>query len=284
MTRYLRLVNFSRTYKAVSCLVLMLVALNVPVTIAQHHAMPSSPALDRDVALELSQSAVGNNSLDYTFINQDGKLVNLHDFRGKPLAVNFIFTSCYHTCPMMTAHLKNVVKIARDALGDDSFSMISIGFDTKVDSPEKMRLFALQHDINFEGWDFLSADPDTIAGVTRDLGFSFAPSPSGFDHLAQTTVIDANGTVYRQVYGATFEPTAFVEPMKELIYDRRSDNSMVSNWINGIRLFCTVYDPASNRYYFDYSIFYIIAIGLLCLTSILVFVVRSWRSHDKNTA
>ena len=44
--------------------------------------------------------------------------------------------------------------------------------------------------IDLPDWEFLSADHATIDGLAADLGFVYVPSPKGFDHLAQTTVID----------------------------------------------------------------------------------------------
>ena len=251
--------------------------------LSQHHGQQNaSPVLDKDVSLSFSQSVIGKSPGDYQLINQDRKTVSLYDYRGKPLLVNFIYSSCYHTCPVMTANLNGVIKVAREAVGENSFSVISIGFDAKVDSPERLRLFAAQRGINFNGWDFLSADEATIVGITRDMGFVFASSPNGFDHLAQTTILDANGNIYRQVYGELFEATTLVEPLKELVFNRHGSSSALDQWIDGIKLWCTVYDPSTNRYYFDYSIFYGIIISLLCIAAITVFVVRAWRENGVN--
>lgn len=244
---------------------------------AQMHDHNASPVLDRDAALALSQSAIGNVMGEHRFLDQDGKPVSLSAFRGKPLVVNFIYTSCYHTCPVMTVHLRDVVKIARDALGRDSFNVVTISFDPAVDTPERMRLFAVEREIDFNGWAFLSGNADTIKAISTDTGFSFAPSPKGFDHLAQTTIVDATGKVYRQVYGADFDTQALVEPLKELVFGKPATGGSIDRWIKGVRLFCTIYDPTTGRYQFDYSIFVMIIVGVLCLGSILVFIIKSWR-------
>jgi len=39
---------------------------------------------------------------------------------------------------------------------------------------------------------------------------------------------------------------------------------------------CTVYDPASGRYRFDYSLIIAFVLGLACLGAVAVFVVRAW--------
>ncbi len=101
--------------------------------------------------------------------------------------------------------------------------------------------------------------------------------PKGFDHITQTTVVDANGRIYRQVYGQRFETTALVEPLKELVFDSPIDAGLVEQWIDRIQLFCTVYDPNSGRYRFDNSIFVSIVVGLMCLGAIAFFVFYHWR-------
>ena len=83
--------------------------------------------------------------------------------------------------------------------------------------------------------------------------------------------------VYRQVYGADIETQSFVEPLKELVFDTPRDAALVQHWVDTFRLFCTVYDPNSGRYRFDYSIAMTIFVGLLCLGAIATFVAREWR-------
>jgi protein SCO1/2 len=233
-------------------------------------------------ALELSQQAIGSQAGEYEFLDQNRQPVHFSEYLGKPLLVNFIFTSCHHTCPMMTANLVKVVDVARDAVGKDAFSVVTVGFDVEVDTPEMMRFFAIERGVNFDGWTFLSGDTENIERITGDLGFFYTPSASGFDHLAQTTVLDAQGKVYRQVYGQSFEPPAIVEPLKELVFGEQPDAGKLSDWMNGIKLFCTVYDPSSGKYYFDYSLFVSIGVGLICLFSIAFFVIKSWREHETN--
>ena len=233
-------------------------------------------------ALELSQQAIGSQAGEYEFLDQNRQPVHFSEYLGKPLLVNFIFTSCHHTCPMMTENLVKVVDVARDAVGKDAFSVVTVGFDVEVDTPEMMRFFAIERGVTFDGWTFLSGDTENIERITGDLGFFYTPSASGFDHLAQTTVLDAQGKVYRQVYGQSFEPPAIVEPLKELVFGEQPDAGKLSDWMNGIKLFCTVYDPSSGKYYFDYSLFVSIGVGLICLFSIAFFVIKSWREHETN--
>jgi protein SCO1/2 len=234
---------------------------------------------DRDSALAISQSAVGTRLQDYRLRDTRGQPFDLARLGDRPLVVSMIYTSCHHVCPMITRNLAETVAVAREALGEDAFSVVTIGFDWKVDSPERMRQFAVQQGAaDIGAWHFLSADAPTIEALSENLGFVFFRSAKGFDHLAQTTIIDRNGTIYRQLYGVDIGTQALVEPLKELVFDTPRSAGLIEHWVSTFRLFCTVYDPNSERYRFDYSIFTTIVVGVLCLGAIATFIVHEWRS------
>lgn len=232
---------------------------------------------DRDAALAASQAAIGQPLGDYTFRDTDGQSFRLQELAGKPIVLSLIYTSCHHICPMITQNLEEKVAIAREAFGEDKFSVVTIGFDWRVDTAEQMRIYASSRGIEQTHWHFLSGDARTIESVSRDVGFQYFASAKGFDHLSQTTIIDASGSVYRQVYGQDFDAPAIVEPLKELIFDTPRSAGAIEHWVDTFRFFCTVYDPTSGRYLFDYSIFMTILVGVICLGAILVFIVHEWR-------
>ena len=232
---------------------------------------------DREAALVASQAAIGQPLGDYTFRNTDGQSFRLQELAGKPMIVSMIYTSCHHICPMITKNLEEKVAIAREAFGDDKFSVVTIGFDWRVDTAEQMRIYASSRRIDETNWHFLSGDAQSIEAITSNLGFAFIASAKGFDHLSQTTIVDANGNIYRQVYGQDFDAPALVEPLKELIFDTPRAAGVIEHWVDTFRFFCTVYDPNSGRYLFDYSIFMTILVGLICLGAILFFILHEWR-------
>lgn len=240
-------------------------------------AAPDGPVYDNDVALAQSQAAIGATLADHSFRHTDGQRFDLSQLRGKPLVISMIYTSCHHICPRITRNLQDTVDIAQEALGDDSFVVISVGFDWRIDTPDRMRLYGKQFGIDDDNWYFLSGDEIAVNALAGNLGFQFYASPKGFDHLSQTTIVDAEGVVYRQIYGENFGPPALVEPLKELVFDIPRSAGVIEHWLGTFKLFCTVYDPNTGRYAFDYSIFLGIFIGVLCLGSIAAFVAREWK-------
>jgi protein SCO1/2 len=231
---------------------------------------------DPDQALQLSQNAIGQSIGDYGLLDEFGNTVDLHtDYAGRPLVISMIFTSCHHVCPATTKHLAKSVESAREALGSDSFDVVTIGFDVANDTPQAMAAFARRQGVDDKNWRFLSASSDTIRKISDDLGFIFFPTPRGFDHINQSSVIDRNGVVYGQVYGVTFELPWLVEPLKELVFNRPSSVGHVfSGLIDRVKLFCTVFDPATGRYRFDNSLFVQIAVGASMILAILIYLFR----------
>ena len=229
----------------------------------------------------MSQAAIGKRVGNHAFVDAtSGRTVSLDSLRGKPLVISMIYTSCYHICPMTTQHLAKVVDKAHATLGENSFSVALIGFDTAVDDPAAMRYFAARQGVADKGWHILSGDADSVAALSQDLGFRFYPTSNGFDHLVQASVVDADGTVYRQVYGQVFETPLLVDPLIELVLGRPApQQTLLDGIVARVKLFCTTYDPVRDGYYYDYSLFLGIFIGAIIILATATFIYRELRRH-----
>ena len=239
-----------------------------------------SATFDYDAALKSSQAALDNQVRELEFKSASGKRVKFSDFRGKPLVLSMIFTSCYQVCPMTTRYLAEVIEKARDALGSESFSVALVGFDSRFDTPDAMRFFAEKQKVGDSGWHLLSADQAGVEALAQDIGFEFYPSSNGFDHLIQVSIIDADGKVYRQVYGQVFETPLLVDPLIDLVLDRpQPAESLLTELGKKVRLFCTTYDPVRDGYYFDYSLFLGILIGAIIIALTAYVMIKETRAR-----
>jgi protein SCO1 len=231
---------------------------------------------DEAAALEYSQQAVGRSLSDYRFVTSRGETFQLASTRGKPLIVNLIYTSCKDACPLTVQTLSRAADAAASAVGSDGFAIVTIGFDSRKDTPQRMHDFARAQGIDRPNWRFLSAEPPTIERLTAELGFRFAPAAGGFEHLSQTSLIDADGRVYRQIYGTNFPPQALVEPLKRLVFGGDAGPTSLSALLGRVRLLCTVYDPTTGRYRFSYTIFIEIIVGGISLAAVGAILLRLW--------
>lgn len=101
-----------------------------------------------------------------TLLNQDGKKVSLATLldSGKPVIIDFIFTTCTTICPVLSAGFSNL----RTELGEnaDKVQLISITIDPEHDRPEQMKEYLARFNAG-EGWDFLTGSRDDIGRVLK---------------------------------------------------------------------------------------------------------------------
>jgi len=240
-------------------------------------AEPGLPAFDAGLALDASQEAIGRRLSDHALTDQRGRRIRLNELRGRPVVISPIYTSCFHICPTTTTNLKAAADVAYDLLGDQAFTVLTVGFDTPRDTTERMRDYARARGIDSPQWIFASADAGTAARLLDEIGFTVAPAGGGFEHLIQATVVDDDGVVYRQVYGQQFETPLLVDALKRIALGQNLQRTALPSLAERIRLFCTTFDPKTGRYKFDYSLVLSAILGVLIFSGIAAFIWRSWR-------
>ena len=246
-------------------------------------ALPVGAAFDPTAALTASQAAVGQPVPDYTLLDREGRPVRLSSYRGKPLLVSFIYTGCFQVCPTTTRALQSALKAAQEGFGSNRFNVISIGFNQPADSPQALKSFAAQNGINYPNWEFLSPHAAIVADLTRSFGFSHVATAAGFDHILQATLVDAQGRIYRQIYGESYSGDTLGEPLKQLITNAPvADNVDFAAILERVRILCTVYDPVSGEYRVNNGLFLEIAGFMTFLISLIWFFLLEWRTRRKS--
>lgn len=261
----------------------MLAILCIPAA-ASADAAPGAPAaLDQATALRASQAVVGRAIGDYTLLDREGRSVRLSSYRGKPLLVSFIYTGCFQICPTTTRALQQAASVARDALGAGRFNVISIGFNQPADSPPALKSFAAQYGINSPNWEFLSPPAAIVPDLARDFGFGFVATAAGFDHLLQVSLVDAEGRIYRQIYGENYSADFLTEPLRQLIAGTPvADATSFSEIFEQVRILCSVYDPRTGKYRVSYAIVLELAGGATFLLWILWFFLNEWWTRRRS--
>ena len=241
----------------------------------------AAQAFDEKLALQESQAAIGRQVGDFGFTSSEGKDVSLRELRGKPLVVHFIYTGCFQVCPATTQVLATAVAEAERTLGRGSFRVASIGFNQPFDGPGAMKDFARKFGLASPDWLFLSPDAASVARLAADFGFRYEPTAAGFDHLLQATIVDANGRIYRQVYGESFAPPLFTGALLQLAQNAPvAQNTLDAAW-EKVKLLCTVYDPAAGRYRLNYAVFIQIFVGASVVLAVLASLLVEWRRRKR---
>jgi protein SCO1/2 len=154
--------------------------------------------------------------------------------------------------------------------------VLTVGFDARHDTPVRMATFARQQGIPVANWRVASGDEATLAALMRDLGFSYEAAAGGFEHITQTSIVDAQGRLYRHVYGDDFPLQVFIEPLKEVVFGTTTRALTMSALADRIRFLCTVYDPYQGRYRTSYAIALGIFVGGLSLVISGTIFGRAW--------
>src|SRR6188768_463367 len=87
---------------------------------------------------------IGKEIPEFQLTNQDGKRISTKDFRGKVLAITFIYAQCPlpDYCIKMSTNFSDAAKrIMAEPDVKDKFRLLSISFDPEHDTPEKLRSY-----------------------------------------------------------------------------------------------------------------------------------------------
>lgn len=245
-------------------------------------ARATVPQLDARAAYEFSQAAIGRRLGEHVLTDRAGRPLKLTELRGRPLVISLVFTSCSSVCPATTEHLRDRVLAARQTVGADSFAVLTFGFDASGDRPARLAAFASAHRLTgIRDWHLASADEATTAALLDELGFSWRAAAGGFDHVTQTSIIDADGRVYRQLYGEAFPLPVLIEPLKDLVFGTATRSVAPADLWDRVAFLCTVYNPLTGAYRFDYGIFFGIFFGALSLLLTGLVIVRLWLGNRR---
>lgn len=155
----------------------------------------------------------------FALTSQDGKKVRLEDFRGRVVAVAFIYASCPDVCPLLTDKMARV----QDALGSKfgtEVAFVSITTDPERDTPAVLKGYAQAFEADFAGWSFLTGSPAAVREVAKRYGVAVAPAADGqVDHTLLTTLIDRRGIMRVQYLGYRFDEEEFRHDLLDLVHE-----------------------------------------------------------------
>jgi protein SCO1/2 len=151
---------------------------------------------------------IGSRMPDFALADQSGQPVRLSDFRGKVIAVDFIYTRCPlpDVCPRLSANFARLQNRFREKMGKD-LMLLSITIDPHYDTPQVLLGYAKIWNARLDGWRFLTGPDGEIEIVARRFGMNYWPEEGLITHTSQTGVIARDGKLAAQVDGSSFTPS-----------------------------------------------------------------------------
>lgn len=178
--------------------------------------------------IEGAGPAPGTEAPDYRLVNQDGKTISLHDYKGKALLLTFIYTRCQdpNQCTLMSSNFAAIdQRLHEQPELYDKTHLLSISFDPTYDTPKVLRSYGASYtgkysDENFAHWEFASGSADEVKGVAQFFGLKyFQDTPSGTEqviHSLRTAVIGPDGKVVKVYRGNDWQPEDLVKETQAL--------------------------------------------------------------------
>ena len=168
--------------------------------------------------IPLADSKVGSKiDGELAFINQDGKKVKLKEYFGKPFFISFIFASCPHICPTISANMATAAKAVKKK-HSGKFRLLSISFDTERDDVQTMKAYSGNYTKDPKFWTFGLAEKESVNNLAEAFGFSFMPSKDDiWSHVTMLTAVNKGGVIVKQIYGTKVDPQEFSETLESML-------------------------------------------------------------------
>lgn len=182
------------------------------VRVIRYESVEQDPLTARRLRLlqEMTRTAakpleVGREVPDFTLTDQRRMPVSLSQFKGKVVAINFIYTSC--TLPQFCYRLANqfgvVHKRFTERMGRD-LVLLTVTFDPARDTPERLAEYAAQWKADPASWRFLTGSVADVRHVCSLFGVDSFVDEGLINHSTRTAVIDRRGAIAASIEGNAY--------------------------------------------------------------------------------
>jgi protein SCO1/2 len=101
---------------------------------------------------------------DFSFINQNGKIITQKDYEGKIYVADFFFTTCGSICPKMTTNLAEVQKAIKN---NPKVMLLSHTVFPEIDSVSVLKKYAQKNGVIDSKWNLVTGDKKEIYAMAR---------------------------------------------------------------------------------------------------------------------
>ena len=151
---------------------------------------------------------------DFSFTDQNGRLVSTADWNDKIIVVDFFFTHCPAVCPKLTNSLK---KVQENFRSDTQLLFNSFSVDPVRDSVPVLRAYTKRFHLDTHNWHLLTGNKKEIYTLARNSFMLVATDgdggPEDFIHSEKLVLIDKQKRI-RGYYTGTDE-----REVDQLIHD-----------------------------------------------------------------
>ncbi len=180
------------------------------------HAEVETPAVQPEISA-LDMVTPGEPVPDVMLVDQDGKPLSLASYRGRPLALTFIYTRCPDPefCPLMNQNFLAVQKAIESTPGLEKARLLSVSFDPGFDTPAVLKDQASRVQADPKVWRFATGKVDDIAAFASHFGVTVTREESPvLIHNLGTAVIDGEGRLVTLYSNNRWTPSQLVAQLQ----------------------------------------------------------------------
>ena len=137
-----------------------------------------------------------------TFTDERGQPLPLGSYRGKALAITFIYTRCPlpDFCPLLSEKFHTVqTTLLADPAAPKNWQLLSVTIDPEHDTPEVLQRYAKAQRADAAHWQFATGALRDITVLGLRSGLEFWEGGSEITHNLRTVVFDTQGRM-RKVF------------------------------------------------------------------------------------
>lgn len=183
------------------------------------NSIPNQPVV------ESTPEQVGKDVPPLTLTDQNGKKFKFTDYKGKALAITFIYRECPlpEFCIKMSKQFADMANaLAQDEAAKDKVRLLSISFDPERDTPEKLKQYGLGYlgkdakdDLTI--WNLAVGTDKEVQAVAEFFGLKYekdANDKTQINHSLVTAVISPEGKVTKVFVGGRWTPDDVLAELK----------------------------------------------------------------------
>jgi len=239
----------------------------------------SEPVLEGEIGID--DSHLGKTiPMDLVFKDEMGAPITIQEAsRNKPFLLALVYYNCTSICSPFLNGIVEMVRISPSKLQPgQEYTIVTISFDPN-EGPEMARgkkesYLKLLGDkkVDPDSWRFLTGDAESIAKLTKSVGFHYVADGKEFKHASSLIAISNTGVIARYMRGLSFLP---IDVMMAIL------DASQNKWAPAIKKvvqFCFKADPQGRGYYFNFLnvVGAIVFIALSCFLVSLIYLQKKY--------
>lgn len=171
----------------------------------------------------VAQAKEGDEVPDYLLRNQDNREIRIHNYRGRSLLLDFIYTRCPipDACTLMSNKFAQVDReLGQDPELYEKTHLLSVSIDPAYDTPEVLRSYGSAHTERYQKetfahWEFAAAKDDETRKMAEFFGLRYYPQNNEIIHGIRTVIINPDGKIAKIYTDNKWTPDEIVNELKK---------------------------------------------------------------------